>query len=138
MKTHVKKRTQIHPLCDPESGECGGYDRWTYEMMGLCPCKTCHGRKLTVKMASKLIVGKYHGRLSGSRARGDAKPDSDWDFYMPYRYVKAFAKFLKSEGVSFYSPITGAVTFKSSEGVQMEVSMMFPTRQPVNQVAAKC
>jgi hypothetical protein len=39
--------TPIHPLCNPEAGECGGCDAHTFRLGG-CACRACHGPLATV------------------------------------------------------------------------------------------
>ena len=70
-------------------------------------------------------VRMFQGRLSGSRAYGTPRPDSDWDYWMSERNVKKLAKHLTACGVAWSSPFLGSLTFHV-EGVQIEVSYLFP------------
>ena len=65
------------------------------------------------------------GRLSGSRAYGEPRPDSDWDYWMPERKVILLLKWIIASGERWDSPFLGSVTWRP-DGIQVEVSYLFP------------
>ncbi len=72
------------------------------------------------------LVALHRGRLSGSRAFGQPRADSDWDYYMAEREVKRLAKTLTAQRVPWSSAFLGSLTFHTDEGWQIEVSYLFP------------
>ena len=76
------------------------------------------------------FIEAHGGKLSGSRARGDWADDSDWDYWLSLRVIRTVLKpALDAQGVRWESPMTGAITWYP-EGTQVEVSDLFPKRQP--------
>lgn len=70
-------------------------------------------------------VLKRGGRLSGSRAFGTPRPDSDWDYWLPSRQIRPFWRWLNQQEQPWESPLVGAVTCYP-DGVMVEVSCWFP------------
>jgi hypothetical protein len=64
------------------------------------------------------------GFLSGSLGRGE-RFGKDIDVHCHLKHVKALKELLNAQGVSWESPVTGAITWHP-EGTQVEVSDLFP------------
>ena len=82
---------------------------------------------MTLDLAgAQALVGKYGGQLSGSRAFGRPRANSDWDYYMPEAKVKKLAHHLDTMRHPWDSSFLGSLTFKTADGWQVEVSYLYP------------
>ena len=68
------------------------------------------------------IIKRNGGRISGSYARGEETPMSDYDFYIP---ENKWDKLVKDVPKNFDSCICGHIAWRSTDIGMIEASMMF-------------
>lgn len=92
--------------------------------------KKCDDHDLSTLKGSQAFILAHKGKLSGSRARGDATPSSDWDYYLSMTAVRHHLKpTLTTQDIPWDSPFIGAITWRP-QGIMLEVSSLFPTKPP--------
>jgi hypothetical protein len=97
-------------------------------MRNVCNGDTAMSAEGTINLATlrgALSWLAERGYLSGSRSRGDFRPDSDIDVQLADRHVKVLVKVLRRQNVEWDSPFVGSVTWWP-DGVQVETSFLFP------------
>ena len=82
-------------------------------------------RRVVTLAEAQSEIARLGGRLSGSRAYGTPRADSDWDYWLPERRVKQLLKWVIERGMRWESPFLGSFTFWP-DGEQVEVSYLFP------------
>lgn len=76
-------------------------------------------------LEGSLIWLSARGFLSGSRARGDFRFNSDIDVYLANSHIKKLRRELDKQKVKWDSPFVGSITWWP-EGTQVETSFLFP------------